>query len=90
MSQVNAKSLSRLVRRTRQKTRREPEIPVDNTFELPTEYTVTSNGKEFLVDDNSDPNYRILIFAAEWSLDLLEQSEHWGVNFNLKCSKFLF
>lgn len=80
MAQLNQESLSRNVRRHKQKARKEPEIPDDNSFEIPEQYRLTFNGEHFLIHDNEEPESRIIIFAAEWALDLLEESTHWGVS----------
>ena len=87
---MNVASLSRKVRAIKQKNRTEPAIPIDNSFILPEEYKRTSTGDLFLIDDNQNADDRILIFAADWALDLLETSNHWGESFKLSISlKFL-
>lgn len=76
----NQKNLSRNVRRIRQANRDEPDIPTDNDFDIPDAYRVTTSGEEFLIDDNGDPDNRIIIFGAPWALELLEENSHWGVS----------
>lgn len=77
---MNADSLTRRVRFVRKKNRNEPDIPIDNSFVLPDDYKRTSNGDFFLISDNEDDAQRIIIFGADWALDLLETSDHWGVS----------
>lgn len=71
--------MKRTVRRIRKKTRNEPDVPTDNGFELPEAFRFTSDGSAFLVADNNNAANRIIIFAADWALDLLEESMTWGV-----------
>lgn len=79
LSQLNTASLARSLRNTRQKNRQEPPIPIDNSFELSDDFKKLPNGDPFLVHDNKKPNNRILVFSADWALDLLEESYHWGI-----------
>lgn len=80
LSSLSADSMSRQVRKVRKRARNEPDIPDDNAFELPQEFRLTTSGEMFLVDDNEDDQNRIIIFGAEWALELLEDSDHLAVS----------
>lgn len=80
LTAFDQQSLKRQVRRVRKRNRNEPEIPDDNSFALPPEFCLTSSNSTFLLADNDDPDNRIIVFAADWALDLLEATLHWGVS----------
>lgn len=70
--------------------RNDPPIPKNNAFQITAEFKTCPNGETFLVDDNEDASNRIIIFGAEWALDLLEGSDHWGVSFTFANLIFYF
>ena len=73
-----AETMLRDVRRQRQIHNNMPEIPQrdDTMFNIPHQYTITQNNKQFLWYDNQRED-RILIFGIEESLNYLNNSEHW-------------
>ena len=67
------------IRRQRQRAGNPLAVPASRDHvpnPIPNEYTVTNNNAPFLVWDSGD-NDRILIFATEGKLRLLQNTEHW-------------
>ena len=71
-------NLSQTIRRHRNKVLDVPKDPSTRTgFQVPDEYTETTDGKQFLAHDSgSDDPSRILIFASPDGLQLLDRSQH--------------
>ena len=69
-------TLRRDIRRHRSPN--QPLVPaVNNTlFALPTQYTLSSTGDNFLLYDNHIQD-RLLVFGAQRSIDFLEHCDHW-------------
>ena len=75
----NLETVRRDIRRQRQRAGNPLAVPAsrdDVPNPIPNEYTVTNNNAPFLVWDSGD-NDRILIFATEEKLRLLQNTEHW-------------
>ncbi|KAJ6640393.1 hypothetical protein Bhyg_13144 [Pseudolycoriella hygida] len=71
-------TLSRNVRRIRQKGNSLPSVPVTLAdFILPEEYMVTLEGQQFLLHDNEDPFRRTMIFATKENISFLAHCDEW-------------
>ncbi|KAJ6641761.1 hypothetical protein Bhyg_06704, partial [Pseudolycoriella hygida] len=71
-------TLSRNVRRIRQKGNSLPSVPVTLAdFILPEEYMVTLEGQQFLLHDNKDPFRRTMIFATKENISFLAHCDEW-------------
>ena len=78
----NLETARKDIRRQRQRASNPLAVPASRDEvpnPIPNEYTVTNNNTPFLVWDSGD-NDRILIFATEEKLRLLQNTEHWFAN----------
>lgn len=70
--------LKQSIRRTRKLHNNFPNEPRDRTqISIPLQQRLTLNSQTFLLHDDINSSGRIIIFASQWMINLLGQSDHW-------------
>lgn len=82
--------IKRCIRRRRRNENQPAPLPTERrTIEIPEKYKVTDDGRRFLQVDTGGAD-RILVFASDQGLDLLQQSQHWVCDGTFKSAPTLF
>lgn len=64
--------------------------PLNFSFDIPEEFTKTTNGDDFLLFDNKSDTKRILLFSTKNSLELMNNCFNWFCDGTFTCSPIPF
>ena len=84
-------SLKRTIQRQRERELAAPVQPLSlEELIFPPDYQQTAKGEQFLIYDSGPESERILIFATQQNLEMLESSQYWLADGTFKISPELF
>lgn len=85
-------TIARRIQRARRRVNPSPPNPTSRTgFEIPQKYTVTSDGRRFLMYDSGlEDADRILIFSTDENLDAMMTNTNWFIDGTFKCAPDIY
>jgi len=83
-------TLKRTVQRVRQSHLGAPINPQNFNFEIPDQFTKTTNGEQFLQFDNKSETNRILLFCTKRNLELMVNCDNWFCDGTFSCAPQIF
>lgn len=85
-------TISRRIQRARRRVNPCPPIPTArNGFSIPDSYTITTDGRRFLMYDSGvDDHERILIYSSDEHMDAMVRNTNWFIDGTFKCAPEIF